>query len=133
MSEPTGCGLHSGTFGVQRRTSARTSVPYKPVVRATADGPPVVLLPGHGATSPVWFAIAPRLAEKYRVYAIDLIVDAGRGKSHDPASLTRQVTALSPGATVVQLETATPLLPSTPRGRGGAGVTGNAGWSFSGG
>lgn len=43
-----------------------------------ADGPPVVLLPGHGATSPVWFTIAPRLAERYRVYAIDLIVDAGR-------------------------------------------------------
>jgi pimeloyl-ACP methyl ester carboxylesterase len=43
-----------------------------------ADGPPVVLLPGHGATSPVWFAVAPRLAERYRIYAIDLIVDAGR-------------------------------------------------------
>ena len=42
------------------------------------DGPPVVLLPGHGATSPVWFTVAPRLAERYRVYAIDLIVDAGR-------------------------------------------------------
>jgi pimeloyl-ACP methyl ester carboxylesterase len=43
-----------------------------------ADGPPVVLLPGHGATSPVWFTVAPRLATQYRVYAIDLIVDAGR-------------------------------------------------------
>jgi pimeloyl-ACP methyl ester carboxylesterase len=43
-----------------------------------ADGPPVVLLPGHGATSPVWFSVAPRLAAQYRVYAIDLIVDAGR-------------------------------------------------------
>ncbi len=43
-----------------------------------ADGPPVVLLPGHGATSPVWFAVAPQLADKHRVYAIDLIVDAGR-------------------------------------------------------
>ncbi|MGW5190269.1 alpha/beta fold hydrolase [Kribbella sp. NPDC004138] len=43
-----------------------------------ADGPPVVLLPGHGATSPVWFTVAPRLAEQYRVYAVDLIVDAGR-------------------------------------------------------
>ena len=43
-----------------------------------ADGPPVILLPGYGATSPVWFAVAPRLAERYRVYAIDLIVDAGR-------------------------------------------------------
>lgn len=43
-----------------------------------ADGPPVVLLPSHGATSAVWFTIAPRLAEQCRVYAIDLIVDAGR-------------------------------------------------------
>ncbi len=43
-----------------------------------ADGPPVVLLPGYGATSAVWFAVAPWLAERYRVYAIDLIVDAGR-------------------------------------------------------
>ena len=43
-----------------------------------ADGPPVVLLPGHGATSPVWFTVAPRLAEHHRVYAVDLIVDAGR-------------------------------------------------------
>ncbi|MFI5692913.1 alpha/beta fold hydrolase [Kribbella sp. NPDC051586] len=43
-----------------------------------ADGPPVVLLPGHGATPPVWYAVAPQLAETYRVYAIDLIVDAGR-------------------------------------------------------
>lgn len=43
-----------------------------------ADGPPVVLLPGHGATSPVWFSVAPRLATRHRVYAIDLIVDAGR-------------------------------------------------------
>ncbi|HZX03898.1 alpha/beta hydrolase [Kribbella sp.] len=42
------------------------------------DGAPVVLLPGHGATSPVWFTVAPGLAEQYRVYAIDLIVDAGR-------------------------------------------------------
>ncbi|MET9272847.1 alpha/beta fold hydrolase [Kribbella sp. NPDC003557] len=43
-----------------------------------ADAPPVVLLAGHGATSPVWFTVAPRLAEQYRVYAVDLIVDAGR-------------------------------------------------------
>jgi pimeloyl-ACP methyl ester carboxylesterase len=43
-----------------------------------ADGPPVVLLPGHGATSTVWFTVAPQLAERHRVYAIDLIVDAGR-------------------------------------------------------
>ena len=29
-----------------------------------ADAPPVVLLAGHGATSPVWFSVAPRLAER---------------------------------------------------------------------
>ncbi|MFF0271179.1 alpha/beta fold hydrolase [Kribbella sp. NPDC004536] len=43
-----------------------------------ADGPPVVLLPGHGATSPVWFTVAPELGKDHRVYAVDLIVDAGR-------------------------------------------------------
>lgn len=42
------------------------------------DGPPVVLLPGHGATSPIWFTVGPQLARQYRVYALDLIVDAGR-------------------------------------------------------
>ncbi|MFC6156441.1 alpha/beta fold hydrolase [Kribbella jiaozuonensis] len=42
------------------------------------DAPPVVLLPGHSATSPVWFTVAPHLARQYRVYAPDLIVDAGR-------------------------------------------------------
>jgi pimeloyl-ACP methyl ester carboxylesterase len=40
--------------------------------------PPVVLLAGHGATSPVWFGVAPSLAASPRVYAIDLIGDAGR-------------------------------------------------------
>ena len=46
-----------------------------------ADGPPVVLLPGHGATSPVWFTVAPELAKDHRVYAVDLIVDAGRSRN----------------------------------------------------
>ncbi|NIK60558.1 hypothetical protein [Kribbella shirazensis] len=39
-----------------------------------ADGPPVVLPPGHVAASPVWFTIAP----PYLVYAIDLIIDPVR-------------------------------------------------------
>ncbi|WP_202880703.1 alpha/beta fold hydrolase [Kribbella amoyensis] len=42
------------------------------------DGPPVVLLAGHGATSAVWFTVAPRLAATHRVYAVDLLGDAGR-------------------------------------------------------
>jgi pimeloyl-ACP methyl ester carboxylesterase len=40
--------------------------------------PPVVLLAGHGATSPVWFAQAARLSRSHRLYAVDLIGDAGR-------------------------------------------------------
>lgn len=51
------------------------------------DGPPVLLLAGHGATSPVWFSVAPRLAEQHRVYAIDLIGDAGRSTGAPPRSV----------------------------------------------
>jgi pimeloyl-ACP methyl ester carboxylesterase len=42
-----------------------------------AEAPPLVLLAGHGATSAVWFAQAARLAQRHRVYAVDLIGDAG--------------------------------------------------------
>jgi pimeloyl-ACP methyl ester carboxylesterase len=40
--------------------------------------PPVVLLAGHGSTSPVWFAQAARLSRSHRLHAVDLIGDAGR-------------------------------------------------------
>ncbi|MGW7685787.1 alpha/beta fold hydrolase [Kribbella sp. NPDC054772] len=49
-----------------------------------ADAPPVVLLAGHGATAPVWFAVAPRLAEQHRVYAPDLPGDAGLSTAPPP-------------------------------------------------
>lgn len=42
------------------------------------DAPPVVLLPGAGATSTVWFANVAALAQRYRVHAVDLMGDAGR-------------------------------------------------------
>lgn len=42
------------------------------------DAPPLVLLPGAGATSTVWFANVAALSKHYRVYAVDLIGDAGR-------------------------------------------------------
>jgi pimeloyl-ACP methyl ester carboxylesterase len=43
------------------------------------DGaPPVVLLPGGGATSTVWFRNVAAIAARHRVHAIDLIGDAGR-------------------------------------------------------
>jgi len=73
-----------------------------------ADGPPVVLLPGHGATSPVWFAVAPRLAERHRVYAVDLICDAGRStntgrKPKTPADLHTWLTNTLDGLGLAQI------------------------------
>jgi pimeloyl-ACP methyl ester carboxylesterase len=41
--------------------------------------PPVVLLPGGGATSTVWWAVAGALAGSRRVFAVDPIGDRGRG------------------------------------------------------
>jgi pimeloyl-ACP methyl ester carboxylesterase len=70
-----------------------------------ADGAPLVLLAGHGATSPVWFNVAPRLAERHRVYAIDLIGDAGRStntgrKPKNPDDLHRWLTDVLDGLSV---------------------------------
>lgn len=42
-----------------------------------ADGAPLVLLSGGGATSTVWFGVAAKLSGALRVYAVDLIGDAG--------------------------------------------------------
>ncbi|MFI0243033.1 alpha/beta fold hydrolase [Streptomyces sp. NPDC016845] len=50
-----------------------------------ADGEPVVLLPGGSATGLVWFANAPALGERYRVYAVDLLGDAGRTRRQGAA------------------------------------------------
>ncbi|MFE6709845.1 alpha/beta fold hydrolase [Streptomyces sp. NPDC057695] len=43
-----------------------------------ADGKPLVLLPGGSATGLAWFANAPALGTRYRLYAVDLLGDAGR-------------------------------------------------------
>lgn len=51
------------------------------------DAPPTVLLAGHGATAAVWFAVAPRLAERYRVYAPDLPGDAGLSTAPPPQTV----------------------------------------------
>src|SRR3954469_12798502 len=42
------------------------------------DGRPLVLLHGGGATSTVWFANVGELSRVHRVYAVDIIGDAGR-------------------------------------------------------
>ncbi|WP_432058825.1 alpha/beta fold hydrolase [Streptomyces sp. bgisy022] len=50
------------------------------------DGSPVVLLPGGGTTSVVWYATVGALAAAHRVYAVDLMGDFGRSV-HDGAPL----------------------------------------------
>ncbi|MFE0191485.1 alpha/beta fold hydrolase [Streptomyces sp. NPDC058989] len=50
------------------------------------DGAPLVLLPGGGTTSMVWFANIEDLARTHRVYAVDLMGDIGRSV-HDGAPL----------------------------------------------
>ena len=60
-----------------------------------ADAPPVVLLAGHRATSPVWFAVAPRLAEQHRVYALDVPGDAGRSTATPPRTVDELMNWLS--------------------------------------
>lgn len=42
------------------------------------DGTPLVLLPGGGTTSVVWFANVAALAATHRVHAVDLMGDVGR-------------------------------------------------------
>ncbi|GAA3507387.1 alpha/beta fold hydrolase [Streptomyces showdoensis] len=57
------------------------ATPYGPTrvhVHGAADGSPLVLLPGGSATGLVWFANAAALGERHRVYAVDLLGDAGR-------------------------------------------------------
>jgi pimeloyl-ACP methyl ester carboxylesterase len=66
------------------------------------EAPPLLLLAGHGATSAVWFAVAPALAKTHRVYAIDLIGDAGRsvmggGRFTKPADLHTWLTTVLDG------------------------------------
>ncbi|MFF0276997.1 alpha/beta fold hydrolase [Streptomyces sp. NPDC004330] len=47
-------------------------------VYGPADGEPLVLLPGGSATGLSWFANAAALGTRYRLYAVDLLGDAGR-------------------------------------------------------
>ncbi|MEO3784034.1 alpha/beta hydrolase [Actinocorallia sp. B10E7] len=41
------------------------------------DAPPLLLIPGGGSTSTVWSLMAEPLARSHRVYAVDLLGDAG--------------------------------------------------------
>ncbi|MDQ0796750.1 alpha/beta fold hydrolase [Streptomyces sp. B1I3] len=56
--------------------------------------PPLVLLPGGGATSTVWFAQAARLARTHRVHAVDLVGDPGRSTAGErPVRTAADLTA----------------------------------------
>ncbi|KZF02898.1 MULTISPECIES: alpha/beta fold hydrolase [unclassified Rhodococcus (in: high G+C Gram-positive bacteria)] len=46
-------------------------------------GPALVLLPGAGATSTVWFANVEALSQRYRLYGVDLMGDVGRSVPGD--------------------------------------------------
>ena len=48
------------------------------LVSGPPDAPPLVLLPGGGATAAVWFAVAGALSTDRRVICVDLLGDAGR-------------------------------------------------------
>ncbi|MFY0572839.1 alpha/beta fold hydrolase [Archangium lansingense] len=70
-----------------------------------ADAPPLVLLPGAGATSLMWAPNVPALAVQHRVWALDSIADYGRSEPSRPV-LTAQdfvtwldelTTVLAPG------------------------------------
>ncbi|TCM44296.1 alpha/beta fold hydrolase [Kribbella sp. VKM Ac-2568] len=66
------------------------------------DAPPLVLLAGHGATSAVWFGLANHLGQNHRIYAIDLIIDAGLSvnsgrKITKPEDLHQWLTAVLDG------------------------------------
>ncbi|MFI1936640.1 alpha/beta fold hydrolase [Streptomyces purpureus] len=47
------------------------------------NGPPVLLLPGGGATSTVWYATAAHLGHTHRVHATDLMGEPGRSVPSD--------------------------------------------------
>jgi pimeloyl-ACP methyl ester carboxylesterase len=66
------------------------------------DAPPLVLLPGGGATSMAWYSVAPELAGTHRLYAVDLLGDFGRSVPagdplRDAGDLTAWLTAVLDG------------------------------------
>jgi hypothetical protein len=64
--------------------SVDVTTPYGPTrvnVCGREGGTPLVLLPGGGSTSAAWFAVAHHLAPQRRLYAVDIIGDAGHSRA----------------------------------------------------
>lgn len=55
------------------------------ITSGPAEGTPIVLLHGLGASSTMWYSHAKELSQKYRLFAIDLLIEPG--KSHKTANL----------------------------------------------
>ncbi len=87
-------------FAAYDAVLARWPVPVDPIdlpspygtthvqVCGPADGTPLVLLSGAGATSTVWFGNVADLSRSYRIYAVDTIGDVGRSV-HDGRPIRR--------------------------------------------
>jgi hypothetical protein len=50
------------------------------------DGPPLVLIPGFGANSTMWFANVGPLSRNHRIYALDTNGQPGRSTLREPLS-----------------------------------------------
>ncbi|MET9375025.1 alpha/beta fold hydrolase [Streptomyces sp. NPDC002992] len=70
----------AGTTTSERVTAHGTThlISYGP-----EDAPPVLLLPGGGATATGWYATAAALGRTHRVHAVDLIGEPGRSVPED--------------------------------------------------
>ena len=66
---------------VQEATVPTVYGPTRVNIAGPEGQPPLVLLPGGGATSTAWFAVAKDLVRHRRVYAIDLMGDAGLSRN----------------------------------------------------
>ncbi|MEU6675597.1 alpha/beta fold hydrolase [Streptomyces sp. NPDC046925] len=64
--------------GTEHRTVSTPFGDTYAAVCGPVGAPPLVLLPGGGATAGSWFANVAKWARKRRVYAVDLIGEAGR-------------------------------------------------------
>jgi pimeloyl-ACP methyl ester carboxylesterase len=90
MAVPADSNVSERFFAAYDEVLAGWPVPHEAIdvpgefgtTRVNACGPPgaapLVLLPGGGATSTVWFANVADLSREYRVFAVDTITDAGR-------------------------------------------------------